>query len=143
MLFSVYMERKLPADSTIQCLTEDSRRPGEVIKVKSCDLIGLHCLTGSPTWKATMRKNKWTESGRDSAYFRVASRDLIPDIRSDELMSQVNATNARVCTRLCMRVSGCSSFVVSDGTTHMNCLLFRSTPEAVVPETGSKYYIIQ
>nr|KAG5707444.1 hypothetical protein BaRGS_011948 [Batillaria attramentaria] len=106
----VHLETRVVDDEEKQCVTDYTPRaladPVDFqVKAVSCDLLGLHCLTGSVAWNAVMRKHNWIDSGRQVAYYYMVARGHLPSGSDAEgsLLGKVSASDRRVCSRLCMR----------------------------------------
>lgn len=134
-----------------QCVTDYVPRkltePIDVqVKAVNCDVLGLHCLTGSVAWQTVMRKHKWVDSGKAVAYYRIVARGRLPTIPEGEehLLGKVSASDRRVCSRLCMRIEGCLSFAFNVRSPFgVECSLYDSVLEPTEVSEGTRYYAMR
>lgn len=136
-------EKQCVEDYTPRSLTE----PIDVqMKAVNCDVLGLHCLTGSVAWQTVMRKHKWVDSGKAVAYYRIVARGRLPTIPDGEehLLGKVSASDRRVCSRLCMRIEGCLSFAFNVRAPFgVECFLYDSVLEPTEVSEGTRYYAMR
>ncbi|XP_045194579.2 uncharacterized protein LOC123550210 [Mercenaria mercenaria] len=106
-------------------------------------LVTLTVLSRGSLWQQFLLQNSLQDSGRNSGYLKLMSRDKRPSL-NDDLIGQFNVTETKVCTRLCMRVDGCVSVLVgAPGTKGVQtCAIYDDTPVTFVDSPGSKFYIL-
>ncbi|XP_070178306.1 uncharacterized protein [Littorina saxatilis] len=134
-----------------QCITDYTPRvlaePIDVqVKAVKCDVLGLHCLTGSVAWQTVMRKHKWVDSGKAVAYYRMVARGRLPTVTEgdEDLLGKVSASDRRVCSRLCMRIEGCLSFAFNTRSPYgVECYLYRSVLDPTEASEGTRYYAMR
>ena len=109
------------------------------------DTVSMTTLTKESFWIAFLDHFGLADSGRTNQNFRLQSRDKMSDSGA-ALIGRFNATNTKICSRLCMRVDTCQSFIVEpdqgDGQSHP-CSLFSDTPIKFKESSGAKFYVIR
>ena len=68
-------EKQCVEDYTPRSLTEHI---DVQMKAVNCDVLGLHCLTGSVAWQTVMRKHKWVDRERPSRTIASSPADAYP-----------------------------------------------------------------
>lgn len=147
----VHLEQRTVGGEEKYCVTDYIPRvvaePVETeVKAAVCDIVGLHCLTRSLAFQEVMRQHNWEDSGKDTSYYYLVARGRMPapSDSKQHLLGQVAATDRRVCSRLCMRVKGCQSFVYNaKHALGVECLLFKSVLEAKQSSPDTRYYALR
>ncbi|KAL5021057.1 hypothetical protein ScPMuIL_000212 [Solemya velum] len=105
--------------------------------------VTLNDLTVGSRWNELLQKYQWHESSRHFGYFRLMSRNEMPT-SEDSMLGIVNTTNMMVCSRLCMRIGSCRSFLVGPSTEHNSCSLYSAIQKNNLKEVDdSRYYITE
>lgn len=106
-------------------------------------IVNITVLTRESLWKQFLRQTGMMDSGNNYGYLKLTSRDKKP-LLNDDLIGQFNATDGKVCVRLCMRVDGCMSVLVEEpGTLKWHvCSMYDETPKTLQDSPGSKFYVL-
>ncbi|CAC5418414.1 unnamed protein product [Mytilus coruscus] len=104
------------------------------------NLVTRNILGIEKEWNEFRHQFNWKTSPRTTGYFIVKAHDMKPSPFSFGI---VNATDTRVCSRLCMRIEGCQSFSMDERTVdYVTCHMYNSVYGDLVADPGSKYYTI-
>ena len=134
-LFPVqYVEENERFCLTSQPLTTPPEEVGPVVT--------LATVMRESLWAAFMTKYDLQDSGRTSGYLKLKEVGRKPGT-SDDFIGRFNATNDKICARLCMRVDGCKS--ASTGPNEFSlqwreCMLFDDEPVELIESPGWKLY---
>ncbi|KAL4234076.1 hypothetical protein ACF0H5_005730 [Mactra antiquata] len=105
-------------------------------------VVTMTTLSRESLWKRFLQQHGLTDSGKTAGYLRVKSRDKRPAL-NDDLIGHFNATNGKVCARLCMRVDGCIAMLVESVSPNMQeCSLYDDEPVTLVDNPGSLFYVL-
>ena len=124
------------------CLT---KRPPPPPEIKPGHLVSMTTLSNQLHWQAFLDQFGLDDSGETNQRFRLESRDR-KSSSVDDLIGQFNVTDKKVCTRLCMRVDTCESFLieaVQENTAPQTCTLYSDAAiDLTEDSTGAKYYAV-
>ncbi|KAH9490980.1 hypothetical protein Btru_032377 [Bulinus truncatus] len=110
---------------------------------KTCDVIDMACLTSEINWDYISQKYKWSLSQRDAAYFHLIGRDRIPSKSEGLIIGDILVRNRKLCSRLCLRVSGCQAFSSTVQTTNTSrCVMYRETIEPIHLQMNTVYFTL-
>ncbi|XP_050397177.1 uncharacterized protein LOC126815533 [Patella vulgata] len=133
-------EEKIVDGVTKQCLANltDGKEP-------TClEIISQRCLTNGVYWQELIRQNEWNESNRDVAYFRSISKGFKPSDIDGHLLANVKTVNGKLCSRLCMKIDGCQSYITNKISSYVTkCLLYDAVRDANQAYEGAKYFVIR
>ena len=124
------------------CLTT---RPPPPPEISPGHLVSMTTLTNQLHWQAFLDQFGLDDSGETNQKFRLESRDRKSN-SVDVLIGQFNVTDKKVCTRLCMRVDTCESFLieaVQDTNGPQSCTLYSDAIISLTEDSvGAKFYAI-
>ena len=124
------------------CLTTPPPPPPDF---SAAHLISMTTLTNQLHWLAFLDQFGLDDSGETNQKFKIQSRDRKSN-SMDDLIGQFNVTDKKVCTRLCMRVDTCQSFLieaVQDTAGSQPCSLYKDASISLTEESvGAKFYAV-
>ena len=138
----------------MQCVVDDTAMDSRISKqaqltVVGCEVLELHCISGSEAWGVIKHAYNWSDSGRDVAYFKLVSRDSVPFMLEDDqrVLGVVNTTSSSLCSKLCLKVRSCVAFSTSfhqqDERRLKECNMYNAVIEPEQAKTGYRYYSMQ
>ena len=102
-------------------------------------------LTNELRWLAFLDHFGLEDSGKIYQKFRLQSQDK-KSYSDDDLIGRFNVTDLKVCTRLCMRIDKCESFIIEPlhgDAGSRPCSLYDDTAISLSESIGSRFYAIQ